>query len=169
VELQVPAFLVEPLFGLVERLFGRFPYDRVEPLVQVWLLRPRLAGYHFGRPVFYRATDDNRPLDIDDLITGESISQGHLTLYPVGSCYVGSRWYADESLFNHTLVKGTKSWGRTNKYATPVAVIHRGETVAGVTICGPACIEAVDHDPVDVPAGYWVAVHPFPSPSGDVD
>jgi hypothetical protein len=167
VELSVPATFVRPVINLAQQLFFQLPFPvRDEKLVQAWVLTPRLAGYHFRQPVFYLADDDGD--GVFQVPEDTVLQQGHLRIVPRDGLDIGGVWHGSQALFNHTLQKDEFITPDCS-LARPVAVEYTGRIMCAVRFTGPARITSPDHDPLDVPEGSWLALHPFPGRRGEVD
>ena len=171
----VPAALVQPVLGLAREL-GLRPQDPRRELIHVWVLSPVLAGWHYGRPVFWAAGEGNAPAALE----GEPAHQqgallvgwcgGDVPQAQVWPCWAGqpSAWF-----FNHaTAYEGRERAMNTvpaESMAHPVAVMYQCVPHAAVRLYGPALIVARDHEDLTVPEGDFLGLHPFPTREGDVD
>ena len=171
----VPTFLVEPVYQLAREL--GLPVSVTQaPLTQAWVLRPALAGWHYGRPVFLLAGEGNAPAALE----GEpAYQQGALLVGWNGDDFlVAPKWYAWAGrpivwFFNHAVAHGV---GRdavlqsvpAEGTAVAVAVLYHGTPHVAVRVSGPVQIVARDHEDLTIPEGEWVALHPFPR-RGDED
>lgn len=171
IELTVPASLVWPVIEFAQGFLGeliRFPANDDE-LIQVWVLVPHLAGYHFGKPVFYLAAApepgaENEVMCVPEAPEDKIIRQGHLFFVPKDGLDIGTGWYTRERFFNHLHGDEEKSESLYERTAvTPVAVEYSGQAMCAVHVYGPARITSRDHNPIELPEGSWIALHPFPS------
>jgi hypothetical protein len=169
----VPTSLVQPVIELAWklRLAPHYPYGKT---THTWVLSPVLAGWHYGRPVFWASTGENTPVELD----GEpTYRQGSLLVgWSTGDVPFSDTWANREGcptawFFNHA----TAYEGRERAMATPaeeamvspVAVLYNGAPHAAVRLYGPALLVARDHEDLNVPEGNFLAIHPIPQ--RDVD
>ncbi|WP_347246400.1 hypothetical protein [Thermogutta sp.] len=161
---ETPTFLLQPLLERISAFLGSAMPD-FHPITPVQVLGPVLAGYHFRQPVFLLAGEDNRAFKIDDLTP--MIRQGRLDLIPPVAILRQFTWSGGETFFNHILLPPGREASESPRAAAPVAVDYRDRIVCAVCCRGPARIVARDHEPVDIPEGEWVALHPFPTFGAD--
>jgi len=155
-EAEVPSGLLEPVIKLC-RTLGLYP-KIPEELVKVYFFSRKLAGFHFGRPVFWMANGENSPLELE----GEpKIQQGSLTLLEGEHLPEAPFWDPGKKFYNHTLslVEGAEDDGSP---AWPAALIYQGVPMAGLRVIGPGRIISKDHPPIEVPERrIFVAIHPL--------
>jgi len=179
VRLSVPISFVEPLFPLARRL-GLSPRQlaATEGLVDVYVLTPSLAGWHYSRPVFW-ATSAQNDTNAPAVIEGEPvITQGGLEVVPPPEVLRGdfptwNPWAGHRPWFYNHVPADTGEVSvpeESVEYAAPVAVLYNGFPRAAVRLDGPVRIVARDHDPVEVGEGGYIAIHRFPnSARGSID
>jgi hypothetical protein len=162
-EVEVPTSFLDPLLELCWDLGLHPEVPQEEALVKVYFFTRALAGFHFGQPVYWLADGEkNSPLRLE----GEPLlQQGSLALLediPVPYwCY----WEPGGRFFNHILLVDQGSED-DELPAQPAAVVYRGQRAAVVRVYGPGKIISPDHEPVELPAGGLIALHPFPRREG---
>jgi len=183
VQLTVPHEFVEPLFALARRL-GLSPRHLTLPeslshMYHVFVLRPSLAGWHYGRPVFWAAAPGEG--NTRALVEGEPVAtQGGLVVVPQPETLPAdlptwNSWAAPWLwFFNHVAAFSDADATEAEILAepaervTPKAVLYNGLPRAAIYLHGPAHLVARDHDPVEIGPGAFVALHRFPD-ENDVD
>jgi len=156
-EFEIPRFVLQPLLNLAERL--GLGHVELPDLVFIRLEMPRLAGFHYGNPVFFAAASDNTPLEV----TGEPVyQQGHLMIFRYDDDLPLPLWFANEWFFNHARDERTSS----SMYATPGAVLRDSVPHAAVRVA-PGRVFSPDHDDLEIPEGQWLALHRFPERGAD--
>jgi len=176
VRLTVPTAMVSSLFSLARRV-GLAPLTPAKNLMDVYVLAPSLAGWHYGRPVFWatnaQGDGDNAPA----VIEGEPVArQGGLEIIPQPEALPAdlatwNSWPAHRPwFFNHVPVSvdGTDVSEESEEHATPLGVLYNGFPRAALYLRGPVRLIARDHDPVEIGPGAYIALHRFPS-GGRVD
>ena len=171
VQLTVPTTMVEPLFALARRV-GLTPACKAK-LVEVYVLRPSLAGWHYNRPVFWAVNAQNEQANSPAVVEGEPLlSQGGLEILlppevlqadlPTWNPWPSHRpWF-----YNHVPMNGTDT-EESEEHAAPVAVLYKGLPRAALRLDGPVRLVARDHSPVELGAGSYIALHRFPDGSVD--
>jgi len=175
VRLTVPAAMVGSLFSLARRV-GLAPLTPAKNLMDVFVLAPSLAGWHYGRPVFW-ATSAQNDTNAPAAIEGEPvITQGGLEIVTQPEALPAdlatwNSWPTHRPwFFNHVPVDaGEVDVPEDNEeHATPLGVLYNGFPRAALYLRGPVRIIARDHDPIEVGQGAYIALHRFPN-GGRVD
>jgi len=159
VQVEAASVLLWPLLDLTERLgLGRLELPGV---VSLYIAMPRLAGFHYGKPVFFAANAANTVVSVTG---GPEYQQGHLLIFDNDCDLSLPLWYDREYFFNHVL--NEKSTAKP-VYATPNAVLVGDVPHAAVWVANPGRVFSPDHDDLEIPVGRWIALHPFPKRSVD--
>jgi hypothetical protein len=163
IRLEIPDFFLRPVVDRVRPFLGQ-TMPELHPISGIWVLGPILAGYHFRRPVFQLAGENNQILKID---FPPEFRQGNLVLVR----YIPAQlffWSRGESFFNHIQVLPGYEAPENPVPAHLSAVDYRGQIVAAAWCQSPTQIVARDHGPLTIPfGGVWVALHPFPDSGAD--